>query len=227
MKPSLGIGVYSIDDAAMFTGVPVNTLRKWFRGRDPVFEPDYGHVGPRQPLSFHDLIGALNLARMRHRGLSMQYLRRVLDAAKRQANTKHGFAHSVLLLNGKELLFAEMPHADAHDRAKVTDIFRPNQLIEKGLIAPSIKDIMFADISVGSDQLANEWTPAPGLVVNPRRNFGAPTLVGSGVAARVLHDAWVDNDRDVSVVANWYKLPIERVERAIEFVRGKMPGRAA
>ena len=217
MKPEIGLGVYSMADAAALTGGNEATLRTWFRGRRkhaPIFSPDYSAVGAQQPLSFLDLIDALVMTRLRKMGFSLQYLRQIFKAAQTRATHKHGFAHRILCTNGGEILMAELDSADDHDKARLIDLVRPNQTVALNLLAPTLDDIKF-----GSKLFAYRWEPVPGIVVNPRVNLGTPTLEGTGIAARVLWDAWQANNRNTALVAEWYSIDEKRVTAAVDFIQ--------
>ena len=54
------------------------------------------------------------------------------------------------------------------------------------------------------------------VAVDPRRNFGQPTIFQDGVPTRVLAKS-VKANRSVEEVARWYEVSPEAVEEAVEF----------
>ena len=87
-----------------------------------------------------------------------------------------------------------------------------NQRELRRIVQDFLKELEFS----GSDIL---WYPLGKdrqIVVDPKRNFGQPTVVRSGVPSQVLARSAKANG-STEVVASWYEVHPEEVRDAVEF----------
>ena len=56
------------------------------------------------------------------------------------------------------------------------------------------------------------------VVLDPRKNFGQPTIVSEGVPTKVLAESFKANG-SVEEVARWYEMKPEFIEEAVEYER--------
>lgn len=88
-EDSRDLATYTIDEAALFLGMPSGTLRKWFCGVDPLLTPAL-IVRSFVLLSFRNLVDAhiVQAARNYHK-VPMQRIRDALVEAESEAGSKH------------------------------------------------------------------------------------------------------------------------------------------
>jgi uncharacterized protein (DUF433 family) len=69
------------------------------------------------------------------------------------------------------------------------------------------------------DDLLERWWP-PGInhhvVIDPRKNFGKPTMSREGVPTQVLAQSFQANG-SIDVVARWYEISARSVTEAIQY----------
>jgi uncharacterized protein (DUF433 family) len=69
--------------------------------------------------------------------------------------------------------------------------------------------------------LARTWHPSknehPNIIVDPRRAFGVPVVVGSGVPTSALFKLWKAEGGSKDRVAQWFNVARIDVDQAIDF----------
>ncbi len=212
----LGLGVYSVSEAAQLTGLRPARIRAWFEGRrggfeqKPFLKPDYERRGKDIAISFRDLVDAYVASQFRSAGFSLQTLRRVYDNLKKRANGKHGFSHRALLTDGDSVFWHEV--RDGREREILVDLKNNQHTLPKVLL-PFLTSLDFDPTSA----LATRWRIADNVVVDPEINFGKPIVVGTGVSTRVLAKCFDANGKDERAVALWYDVRLEDVRSAVMF----------
>jgi len=220
----IGLGVYSIAEAARLTKLQPARLRAWFVGRKgrfaqkPLLESDYEMVDGDLAISFLDMVDAFVASQYRNLNISLDTLRRSYLNLSRRANGKHGFSHRKLYTDGSRLFLSE---ADERDRKILVDLAN-NQHAMPAVLLPFLESLEFDAHS----NLASRWNIADGVVVDPAINFGKPIVASSGISTRVLAGAWRANGKDAEQVAMWYDVLPEDVQKAVSF-ECEMEGRRA
>jgi len=111
----LGVGLYTLTDAARLLGVPAGKLRRWAQGytfaggrnAEPLFRRDYRELAEQGILTFQDLIELFLVNRFRQAGVGMPTIRKTAQWAAAQFRTNHPFAVKQFHTDGYRL-FAEM-----------------------------------------------------------------------------------------------------------------------
>ena len=67
--------------------------------------------------------------------------------------------------------------------------------------------------------MALRWRIAAGVEIDPAVCFGQPVASTSRIPTRILSTAFVANGEQVDVVADWFRIPTEDVQAAIDFER--------
>lgn len=209
---------YSLAEAARYVGVSENTMRTWFRGR-PAYSTKSGgfrresvksilptDAGPREPLSFIDLIEAHVLFSLR-RSYGFP-LRRVRIAAEYLAT-----------LNGNLMFLA---HKDFfHDNAnlylgldeKLLSLTEQGQMADKTILAGGLHQIIY-----GTDGYADEFFPKFGnteqrdFAVNPSINYGHLSIARLGIGADALAARYSAGEKMADIAEDYGVTPEEVVE---------------
>src|SRR5437867_6565520 len=111
----LGVGLYTMPEAARLLRVPVGKLRRWAQGYSlaasrhsaPMFRRDYPELAENGILTFQELIELCLVSQFRQAGVSMQTIRTTARWAAELFETNHPFAVRRFHTDGKRL-FAEM-----------------------------------------------------------------------------------------------------------------------
>lgn len=222
--PKLGLGVYTLAEAARLTEAPVTTVRSWFRGRSdkhgrgPVFDSDYAQIDGDFAISFLDLIDVLVAGRFRAAGVSMARVRESEARLQDDLATDHPFAHACLYTDGRRVI-VEM--SDSLREKILYDALSKQMFFDE--LKEHLKRIEYDPIS----HLAKKWRIADGVVVDPSVCFGKPVVRDTGVATAVLARQFTANDHNEVLVADLYGLTPEEVLAAAEFERACWSSNAA
>ena len=214
MVTLLGHGVYSISDAARFTRLRSSRVREWFRGRpskarDAVFTSDYDSLTEENLLSFFDLIEVFIAGQLRTANVSMQTVRKVHAALKKELQVNHPFCHRELLLSGKTVLTRGL---DEHGAEEIRDALT-RQKFFPAVIKPFLKSLDYDQAT----KLAEKWRIANSVVIDPEICFGQPIAEHAGIPTRILAKAYEANGQDAGFVAHWFDVSTEDVNAAVAF----------
>jgi len=183
---------YTLAEAARYVGVSERTLRTWFRGspsrstiegafRRAAVKPILPtEAGPREPLSFLDLIEAHVLFSLRKSykfpmskvRVAMEYLGTFGDDLTALAREDFFHDHGDIYLGRDERLLSLTERGQMADKT----------ILESGL----------HQITYGSDGYANEYyplfnnTPQRDFVINPAINYGYISIAKKGIGADAL-----------------------------------------
>ncbi|MEQ8404820.1 MAG: hypothetical protein RKE49_06970 [Oceanicaulis sp.] len=212
---ALGEGFYTVQEAAYLIGTADQRLRAWLRPSakyGPAVKSDRVRGRGISDLSFHDLIELNFVEHFRAQGVSLQTLRNANDRA-REAYGSHPFARSDLLFRtDRTRIYAEA--------ASTTNDKRLLDLTENQHVLDVIEDTLREGIDFDPDTaLARVWRPRSDLavIVDPRVNFGRPSLEHHGLSTSALRRLWDAEKGDYAAVADWYGIPEAAVRDAVEF----------
>lgn len=213
--------VYSMGEAARLLGVTTQRLRGWVdgynRGRTeygPVIRPE--RTG-NEAVTWGEFVEAGYLREYRVRGVSLQRMRRVVQALRGRFDLPYPLAHSRLVLFGHDVVLEveeevglgrELSMLRAHD----------GQLV----LAPKARDffekVEFAPAAHGLGGEALRMFPdkavAPAVVIDPLRQFGSPVV--RNTRTENLYELFRAGD-SVASIARGYRLPVGAVEDAIRY----------
>lgn len=227
--PYAAIGAYGVAEAARFARVNTQTARRWIRGSGvhryaPVLQPDLSPVDGRYALSFLDLIDLLVVGRFREEGVSLQWVRRAHTWLSQKLETRHPFAHNKLFTDGTSI-FLEMWEkvSNAHEsgtEARGHDV-KEHRLIETVTgqhAVPMLLQPYLTQIEYSSDtRQALRWRIAEGVILDPFRSFGKPTLTETGTTTFVLASSYWANGENTTLVADLFNVSPESVRCAVLF----------
>lgn len=220
----LGVGLYSIPQAAQLARVPSRSVRRWVFGyryhnkgsgvsKAPVFEsesielPDHHRV-----VTFRDLIEIQFVHSFRQYGVSWDTIRKAAVAARELTKADHPFASQSFVTDG-ETIFAEV--TSSLQRKELLDL-RNNQMAFRRMLLPSLR----ARIDVGTAG-AQRWWPLGKnrpIVIDPARQFGQPISRDEGVPTSVLAEAYTKTG-SYQKTAAWYDVSLSAVKGAVGFER--------
>ncbi|MCH8239817.1 MAG: helix-turn-helix domain-containing protein [Proteobacteria bacterium] len=219
IDPLLG-GFYTVGEAARLLRIDNRQrIYRWLRSGDDACEAviarDYDPISKSQELSFWDLIEIRFVEHFRSQGLSLQYLRKVAEVARKKFKTLHPFA-----LSNAEYLT---------DRRKIFEQFSENEGIRiRELLSgqyemyDAIETVLAKGVAFDAKtSLAEEWRPlqndCPNVVVNPRYAYGKPVMGDSRVPTDAIYRQWRAEKGDRKRVAAWWGVSGAEVDEAIEF----------
>lgn len=190
------VPLYTQREAAELVGVPTSTLRNWAHGYSyktldgtrRVSDPMVTTVGPRRGpvVPFVGLGEAYVLAAFRRTGVPMQRIRPAIQWLEQHIGLRAALTSERLMTDGAELLW-EFASAESDAREPVGNlvVIRNQQVVFRDVVSQYLRTISYREGRVGAIRLQRYQAD---VVVDPRLNFGQPTLAARGVRVRDVID---------------------------------------
>ena len=216
----VGVGLYTVPEAARLTRVNPARIRGWINGyggrakndRAPIIHRQVPTISGKPGLGFLDLIEVRFVNWLIGSGVSWRTIRLAADRARSELHHEHPFALARFLTDGKAI-FLETQE-ETGDR-KLLDLVKNNFAMYE-VLEQSFRDgVEFS----GSDGEASSWRPPEGenaVVLDPGRSFGRPIDDASGVPTATLTDAY-RAEGSYDRVASWFNVPPDAVRRAVAY----------
>lgn len=245
-KNLLGVGIYSLSDVARYIQVDLGTVRTWVLGRNsratiknfsktdqyrertiPYFINTPAKIENETILTFADMIELRMVKLFRDRGVSMPVIKTAARSAARLWGTDHPFSSIKLQTDGKRI-FADIQPKDVEIGQDPVDDKRIVQdLAELQVVMGDIVRVYFKDTDYDDhdDQMALRWWwlgKGMRAVIDPKRSLGHPIDGPTGVPLSVLNDL-IEAGETAEEVADWYDVPIDAVDTAVEFYNKILP----
>lgn len=215
----LGLGFYSVADAARLLRIPARNIRRWLAGyayardgeihRMPVlWTPDLPRIDNHIELSFRDLIELRFVNAFVGAGVGLLAIRNCLDYAREVVGNDRPFSTSKFRTDGRTIFL----ESAGGDEAKLLDLKR-HQFTFKAIVERTFKDL-----DLENDEVAR-WRPFHGrasIIVDPERSFGQPIATKSGVPTVALAES-VEAEGSAERTAAIYDVPVSVVRDAVRF----------
>lgn len=215
----LNTGLYSVPEAARLTRVSVGKIRRWIKGysfrkgesirhSDAVWQGEIKPIDDKLALSFRDLLELRFVDAFIRAGVSWRTMRRAHGKAQEELGTTHPFCSNRIATDGKSIL---MRQAEEDSDEALINLVTDQREFSR-IVADFLKELEFS----GNDII---WWPLGKrrqILVDPRRNFGQPTVARSGVPAQTLARS-VRANSSQELVARWYEVQPDEVRDAVEF----------
>ncbi|KQB15310.1 hypothetical protein H9N28_03290 [Rhodobacter capsulatus] len=217
----VGIGLYTIDEAAKLLKSPTRTVRRWLLGHDfkarngetrhspPLWATDLPHADGAAELSFRDLVELRFVRAFVEMGLDIRIVRSCLETARECIQSDRPFSSGRFRTDGKRIFLQSL---EQDDTPVLIDLKR------KQFVFHQIVERTFKDLDL-EDDIVTRWRPFHGrasIVVDPKRAFGQPIAAESGVPTIVLAEAVVA-EGSVTRVAALYEVDRAAVQDAVTF----------
>jgi len=219
----LETGIYMIPEAARLTGVTSWRIRRWLRGYDfrvkhgrrhshAVWPGQLAQIEHNTALGFLDLLEVHCVDAFISAGVSWKTLRQTHSQAQGLVGHSHPFCTHRFVTDGRAI-FLEL--RERNEEVMLWDM-RDVQRVFERIIRPFLKNVDF-----DSDRVPRRWWPRGKshlVVLDPRRNFGQPTISRDGVPTQVLARS-VKANGSVEEVVRWFEISTASVYEAIEYER--------
>jgi uncharacterized protein (DUF433 family) len=216
----VGLGVYSINDAARLTRIEPRRLRRWFSGyefklrgvpttSERVVTSELPTLNGDFALSFLDLQEARCIAEFRNRGVGWPSLRRAHEQGQKELGTSHPFCSGRFKNIGRVMMYDA---GDEEGDNVLLDIAR-NQRSFRSVLAPLLNGLEFLN------DRPVLWYPmarSARVVIDPRRSFGVPIVRSEGVQTKILEQSY-RAEGSYRRVSSWYDVDIRDVKDAVRF----------
>jgi len=215
----LQTGIYTIPEASRLTQVSPWRIRRWLKGYEfasgtgrhrspPIWQGEIDPIDRCMALGFRDLLEIRAVDAFLKAGVPWKTLRMAHHNAKERLGHPHPFCSSRFETNGKAI-FLELPESEGG----LLDIARLQQVFDV-VIKPTLTNLDF-----GQGDMADRWWPSGRdhfVALDPKRNFGQPSIFERGIPTRVLANS-VHANESIELVARWYETSVEEVQEAVVF----------
>ena len=207
----IGVGLYSIADAARLSGVHPTKINHWTDAEDGIVRRV---LDPREDLlTFREVMEVQFIKMFRDEGLSLQAIRKVADAASRRFRTNYPFSVKRFDTDGKTVFATLVNH---NTNASIIEDLRKGQYVFEPIIRPFFRKLEYRRMR----EVTRYWPQDKSgrVVLDPARKFGQPIDAETGVPTRTIFDATrAGGGQDWRTVADWLGIPVSAVEAAVEF----------
>lgn len=219
----LGIGVYTVPEAARLTGIPAPTIRRWVTGytytrkgtartSPPLWERQITAVDDSVALSFRDLLEVRFVQFFRTHGVGWTVIKRAAECASEIIQDSHPFSTKRFKTDGRSI-FAEIVQATGEE--SLLDLAK-RQYEFKSFVEPFLfEGLEFSELGVAPVR----WWPLGRnrrVTIDPERSFGQPICSPESVPTAVLAKAYRAEGSMVAV-ARWFLVHPKSVGDAVEF----------
>lgn len=206
----VGVGVYTLREAALYGGISSHKLSRWAfgAGRYPsVFD---SQLQAHRLISFYDLVQAMAVDRARARGISLRKVRKAIQRAQEDYGLALPLAYKHILYFDREL------HIElAESIIELTGPVRGQSMMQK-IMEPFMERLCFDERG-----LARAYTPferyGRKVVLDPKRQFGQPLVEATGYRADVLANAY-KVEGTVESVMEEFNVGSEDVNIAVDYM---------
>ena len=143
--------------------------------------------------------------------MTLQTVRKVYHRMAEDLATKHPFCRKELLTDGKKVF---LKNVSAIGEPELVEVLT-KQGVFTDFILPFLRTIDYDKVGF----LARRWRIAESVVIDPQICFGSPIVEAAGIPTSVLAEAYLANQNDASLIADWYGVAQESVLAAAAFER--------
>ena len=223
--------VYSIEEAAGYLRIPINTLRAWAVGRrkavgNGYYEPVLQFVNQDlRRLSFYDLVEAHILRAAADQNVPLQQLKRGLAYLReKHPNNPRPLLTYDFLTDGKYLLVGGMLGPGDKDREALLNASVHGQLEMKEILTEHLRLIKGFDeyvMLVGRDRskMPDTLFPKDGqkiISITSGVFSGRPVIEGTRIPTSIIAQRFLAGE-DPAALAKDYRIPKEKIEAAIKY----------
>lgn len=218
MKERLLVPLYTQAEVARYIGATTSSVQRWARGysmagrtaQEPLITTFRGGRGFTVP--FVGIAEAYIVNAFRRAGVSMPRIRATVDSLRNKMSLEHALASERLKTDGAEILWqvGEDRGESVQDNRLV--VIRNHQVGFGEVVEAHLKRIDYREgfagrLTVGSlDQTR--------VVLDPRINFGQPTIQGHGVRVEDVLSR-IRAGEPVADVADDYAVPVDAVSELL------------
>jgi uncharacterized protein (DUF433 family)/DNA-binding transcriptional MerR regulator len=222
-QPLIGVGLYTIPQAARLLRLHPAKLQRWAEGYPfasknahpkwaPLIRRDLQDMEGSPILTFHDLLELYMIGLFRSEGVSLQTIRAAAQNAATLFSANHPFVVQRFETDGKSI-FATLQEEGVEGVTKpnlLQDLLR-SQMVMDSIVRPFFRQIEYCNFE------PIRWFPNGKdgrIVLDPKRSFGKPIDVKSGVPTEVLYEM-ARGGEPLEKIAKWYRIEVETVQEAV------------
>ncbi len=209
--------LYTQGEVARLIGASQSSLQRWARGytmpgrtpQGPLVTTSRGGKGYTVP--FIGMAEAYMVLAFRRAGVSMARIRPTVENLRKEIGLEHALASERLATDGAEILWKiDVEAGFGNDNRLV--VIRNHQAAFGEVVSEHLRHIEYRDGFAG--RLTVSHFEEVEIMIDPRINFGQPTLAGSGIRVNDILSR-IRAGEPVKNVADDYLLSIETVSELL------------
>lgn len=211
IEPKIGEGIYTKRDVSEILNLPYQKVSRWMED----FWGDYTFgIEGNKCVNFKTLIEFFTFYHLRNNGVSSQEIKKIHTTISTELNTPYPFAQKIHINKGdqkkncKDVYYENLDNLIRTDGKKQYDI--------KELLISFLDKIEFNNDAVASRLFPLENSKR--LVIDPKFQFGQPTITGTGIKAEVIN-GFIQGGESKEFICKIYNLNIEQVNDAILYYK--------
>jgi uncharacterized protein (DUF433 family) len=221
----LGVGLYTIEQAALYAGVPVQTMGRWIYGTargESVLRPQLGPRNGENFVTFLDFIQSIHIRQIRSDyKVPLKKIREAIDVAENTYHVSYPFAREhTTYLYGTEVIIK----LNDEEFAQISGKERRHRLIHQ-IVRLHMKDLAFDADGLASSYKAWRYGQID-VWMDPAIRFGEPLIRSCGYSARSLWEA-AKTEGGFEPAAAAYGIKPEEVEVGYRYYSHLLINRAA
>ncbi len=202
-------GIYTIQEAALYSRVSSKTLHRWFVGNNDGNKiiTSENELLRYKFIGFLDFVQTLAIRAIRQQyKINLAKIREGIEKAQDEYGIDYPFARKhVTMTDGKEIFIYQND-----DLINLTGK-RSGQYNLRKIVEMYLEDLCF-----DNEGYANSWTPSPGIILDPKIRFGEPVVQGCGITAFTLYEA-AQVEGSYESVAEIFEIELEHVKIAYKY----------
>jgi uncharacterized protein (DUF433 family) len=228
MKGNHLLGVYTLPEAEMLTGVSARALKRWLFGynypvktsealskhfSNPLWVSQYRHDEFHEyVVGFRDLLEARVVGEFVKIGVPLIVIRACLESARELFGTDYPLTAHKFLTDGKTI-YRDALKRNANDPSLLN--LKSRQYAFDSVIRPSL----YAGIEY-TGTIARRWFPETkqkSVVLDPTIAFGKPHILDVGVPTAAIYSTYLAEGKNASQTARIFELSKRQVDAAVRF----------
>jgi len=212
----LGVGLYSIADAARLSGAHAETIRRWLSESNGVIPRHFARE--EQLLTFAELMEIHFIQMFRSEGVSFQTIRKTAKVLSTRLDTPYPFTVRRFDTDGRTI-FATL--VKERPKGMVVEDLERQQYVFQQIVRPFFRKL---DYDTTDDSISRFWPlhKQGRVVLDPARKFGKPIDAETGVSTAAIYEAVLAGDgQKPAVVARWLDIPLAAVNAAVAFEKSR------
>lgn len=224
----LGIGVYTLADAALLVGADKAAINRWLYGyryshhrnnrtvpyrSEALWQPQYASSDlSERVIGFQDLLELRVVREFVRRGVPLLVVRRCLETAREIFGRDYPFTRQRFVTDGATI-FHEVIRSN--DGSPEILNLRTRQYAFREII----KDSLYSGIEYKNGS-AQRWYPMPrnrAVVIDPAVQFGRPVIEEQAVPTASVYACYLAEDKNRSTVSRLFEIAPRMVDAAVRF----------
>ncbi len=210
----IGVGVYTLQEAAFYNSISSKKLSRWLYGASNAFPVIKSQLYQQHLVSFLDLIQTKAIDKARMLGISLPRIRQAIKFAKEECGIDFPLAHRYALVEfGKEL---HIKNGFTNTITQITGKYKKQNLMTD-IVQQFIQDLEF-----NAQDVAEKYTPFENngikIILNPKVQFGLPLVENTGYPADALYQSYLA-ENSVQGVEDEFGVSKDEIETAILYMQ--------